>query len=286
MKILIAGATGMFGSSLAPMLTLRGHNVLKQGCSRRADLTFDFTHIDQVRSCILTVQPDVIINLIAQTDVSYCEGNLHQAYLINTRVVENITAVIQEGLCQSHLIQFSTDHVYDGCGLQIEEDTKLLNNYAVTKYAGELAAKAIHSTILRTNFIGRSNLMSRQSLTDWAYNACINNEPINIFEDVFYNPLSMATLSEIMDAVINKRLPGVYNLGSKYGMSKADSIEMFVKKVGLSNKLITRTKSDFGRLSVLRPKNMQMNVSKFELAFGLHLPTFEDEINRIVKDYA
>ena len=54
-----------------------------------------------------------------------------------------------------------------------EEQIKIRNYYAFSKYAGELAAIQVPSTILRTNFVGRSKVSHRESLTDWVYYSLI-----------------------------------------------------------------------------------------------------------------
>jgi len=206
--------------------------------------------------------------------------------LVNTRVVENLVQWISESKSNSHLLQISTDHVYDGMRLNTEEQIALKNYYAFSKYAGELAAARVPCTILRTNFIGRSKTNNRESLTDWVYNSLTSGKKIKVLNDVFFNPLSMDTLAELIRLVIEKKTVGTFNLGSHNGMSKADFDFAFADCLGLPTSgmaLIDSSKANF--LQAYRPKDMRMDCSKFENTLGVQLPFLENEIKRAAQAY-
>lgn len=285
-KILVTGATGMLGSTLVPFLRERGHSVSTQGRLSNADFPADLTRASDARVLIAEVVPDVIVNLVGLTSVEGCEENLHHAYLVNTKTVENIVDAMRDQKIDSHLIHISTDHIYDGAGFHAEGDVTITNNYAMTKYAGELAALRVRSAILRTNFIGRSRVEGRQSLTDWVFQSMTRGDAIEVLTDVLFSPLSMACVSEMVDIVVQKEPVGVFNLGSRGGMSKADLDFSFAEAVGLPTKSMTKINSSEARfLRAYRPKNMRMNSSKFELVLGVALPTVEEEIKRVAREY-
>ena len=260
--------------------------MVTQGRLSTADFPADLTRVSDARALIAEVAPDVIVNLVGLTSVEGCEENLHRAYLVNTKTVENIVDAMRNQEIDSHLIHISTDHIYDGSGFHPEGDVTITNNYAMTKYAGELAALQVRSAILRTNFIGRSRVEGRQSLTDWVFQSMERGDLIEVLKDVLFSPLSMACVSEMVDVVVQKEPVGVFNLGSRGGMSKADLDFAFAEAVGLPVKSMTRINSSEARfLRAYRPKNMRMNSSKFESALGVTLPTLEDEINRVAREY-
>jgi len=185
-----------------------------------------------------------------------------------------------------HLIQISTDQVYDGDGLHSEDKVNLTNNYAFSKYAAELVALRVNSSILRTNFVGRSKVSSRESLSDWVYKSCKTGRPEKVLDDVYFSPLSIRSLNEIIELIIKKKPLGVFNLGSHNGMSKADFDFKLAKFLGLSVKNFTRIKSDEATfLKAYRPKNMSMDSSKFENLFKIKLPDLESLIEEIAKEY-
>ena len=285
-KILLIGATGMLGSTLGIFLKKCGYQVVTHGRSSDADLTADLTNLSETQSLFRKTNPDVVINLIGLTNVDECESNLPKAYLINTKTVENISNVLMNQEHSSYLIHLSTDHIYDGEGLHSEQDVTITNNYAMTKYAGELAALRMSSAVLRTNFIGRSSVVGRESLSDWVFKSCLNKDSVSVFDDVLFNPLSIVSLSEMIRLVINKQPLGVFNLGSHNGMSKADFAFAFAKELDLQTSMMKRINSSKASfLKVYRPKNMIMDISKFERVLGVSLPELDDEIVKATKDY-
>jgi len=285
-KIVLIGATGMLGSTLGPFLRKCGYSVITHGKSSEADLNADLTSLYETQSLIKKTNPDIVINLIGLTNVDECESDLQKAYLINTKIVENIAEVLFSQKNNKYLIHISTDHIYDGVGLNKEQDVILTNNYAMTKYAGELAALRVPSVVLRTNFIGRSCIAGRESLSDWVFRSCTNKKSILVFKDVFFNPLSFTSLSEMISEVINQKPLGIFNLGTHNGISKADFAFKFANLLDLPTNMMKRSNSTEAKfLQVYRPKNMIMDISKFERVLGVSLPELDEEIVNIVRDY-
>ena len=285
-KVLLLGSTGLLGSTLRPMLSTRGYNVITHSRSDEAHYQVDLTHSKNTRELFNEVQPEVVINLVGLTNVDKCEASPNKAYLANVRAVENIAAWIKKAASLCHLVQVSTDQVYDGSGLHEESMVSLENCYAFSKYAGELAAANVPSTILRTNFFGYSQCARRVSLTDWLFRSLSNNEPIQVFDDVLFNPISMTTLSEMIELVIREKPVGVFNLGSHEGMSKADFAFSFAEELDYSTDIMTRTSTDQAAfLNAYRPKDMRMDCAKFENALSVKLPHLKDEIKRVSRDY-
>lgn len=285
-KILITGATGLLGSSLVPYLKKSRYKVITHANTTQADVMFDLSDRINSYEFLEQIKPDVIINLASLTSVEVCEHKVNLAYLINTCTVENITYWIQSTGAHCHLVQISTDHVYDGIGLHVEDSVTITNNYALSKYAGELAAAKVPSTILRTNFVGRSRVSYRESLTDWVYKSLTENKHVQVLDDVYFSPLSISTLVEMVELAVQKKRIGVYNLGSSNGMSKADFDFAFAECLKLPTHTMTRIKTSQATfLKAYRPKNMCMDSTKFEEAFNVKLPKLTDLIQPLAQEY-
>ena len=285
-NILITGATGLLGSSLVPHLRKCGHNIYTHGLAAQADVMFNLSDKVKTFQALDEMRPEMIINLVSLTDVELCEEQVNFAYLANTRSVENLVNWIGLSGTDCHLVHISTDHVYDGVGLHTEENVTLTNNYAFSKYAGELAASLVSSSILRTNFIGRSRVNHRQSLSDWVYASITSSRNIQILNDVYFSPLSIKTLVEMIELVVKNKPVGIYNLGSHKGMSKADFAFSFAECLKLTTntmKCIESSEAKF--LKVYRPKNMRMDISKFENTLGVKLPNLTDLIQQVAEEY-
>ena len=283
---MVFGSGGLLGSSLVPHLRLCGHEVLSNARNGEDDVRVDLANTSQVNTVLDKMMPAIIVNLAALTNVDECERNPQHAYLANVRIVENLSKWIQSNGDTCHLVQISTDQVYDGPGPHTEDDITLSNYYGFSKYAGELAAAAVSSTILRTNFFGPSQCPARMSLSDWLVQSLNRSDPITVFDDVRFSPLSLQRLVELLELLIVRRQQGVFNLGSREGMSKADFAFTLAGVLGLPTKNVSRGISEKINLTAYRPKDMCMDSSRFEEVFGIQLPTLQEEIKSMKAAYA
>lgn len=287
MKVLVLGASGMLGSTLSPFLISRRYDVATHSHRTSAQHHADLSNPEDTSRLLHMIGPNCIINLVGLTDVELCEAEPNRAYLVNVRTVENICSWIRGGKVPCHLIHISTDHVYDGGNPCAEDQVRLTNFYAFSKYAGELAAEGVPSTILRTNFFGRSRCGGRASLTDWLFKSLSRGIQIQVFDDVRFSPLALSTVAEMIECCIRNRPIGIFNLGSRNGMSKADFAFEFAEKLGLSTAAMTRSAIDQkgGSLKARRPRDMRTDSTKFEKTIGVSLPNLSSEIDRVVEEY-
>jgi len=285
-NVLVTGATGLLGGTLVPLLQERGHKVTRMGRTQAADLNADLASYEQAAQALDQSKPEVIINLVALTNVDLCEKHPQEAYLRNVRPVENLCLWMQSANRPCHFIQISSDQLYDGVGPHTEGKLTIRNHYAMSKLAGEFAAATIPSTILRTNFVGRSYREGRISLTDWLHSALRGMAPIKLFTDVMFSPLAIDTLCDCIERSIIERPLGIFNLGSRDGMSKADFALAFAEATSLPTTNVVLSKaSAFATLTARRPTDMRMQCDRFEDRMGLKLPRLIDEIQRLAHDY-
>lgn len=286
MKIAVLGASGLLGSALVPKLRRCDHKVTTIGRSPGSSYVCNIGDENDVAGVLSALMPDVIINLVALTDVDMCEIKPNFAFKINVSALENVVSWIEQSQHQCHLVQLSTDQVYDGFGVNSETDVVLSNYYAFSKYTAELVALRVRSTILRTNFFGKSHCKGRQSFTDWLHTKFVNKEAFFLFNDVYFSPLSLETLCEILSRLVLLQLDGIYNLGSRGGLSKSDFALQFASNLNLNvgKAMVTSIESvDF--MDTYRPKDMRLNVSKIESKMNLVLPTLKDELDKVTGDY-
>lgn len=284
--VLVIGATGLLGSTLAPALAASGHSVVTHGFSSAAQEQADLCDAGQASALVARVKPDCIINLAALTNVDLCEREPQRAYLLNVATVSNVAHAIRAQAPHCHLVQISTDQVYDGNGPHVEANVSVTNTYAFSKIAAELAAASVPSTILRTTFFGRSRCANRTSFSDWIVQALRKDAPLNVFDDILFSPLDIKTLASMIERVVCQRPPGLFNLGAREGMSKAAFAFALADVMGLPTNHITRTVSTASpALDAYRPKDMRMDCSLFERTMGLQLPTLIDQIHSLRSDY-
>ena len=77
-------------------------------------------------------------------------------------------------------------------------------------------------TVLRTNYIGKSFVPSKMSLSDWIVNSLQTSHRISLFTDVFFSPLHISVLAQSILQVVKSKTTGTYNLSAIGSISKAD----------------------------------------------------------------
>lgn len=276
----------MLGQVLGPSLEARGFEVIRHGHASKSnvEINVDVSSFSALDEAVSLVKPDLIVNLVALTNVDQCDKDPNQSYKLNTKPVENLVR-LQE-LSNFHIVHISTDHNYDGDNdsESSENDIIIRNMYGFSKYAGDLAARQGASTVLRTNFFGKSEHPSRQSFTDWLTRCFANGESVKGFSDVYFSPLSMTTLTKIIGECVLRPQNGIFNLGSHAGCSKFDFARKWATALGYSSSLVERSRVEELNLSP-RPKNMKMNVRLFEKTFQIKLPSLEEELVQEAKNY-
>jgi len=199
--------------------------------------------------------------------------------------VKNISDWIKKTLSKCLLVQLSTDHFYNDAGNNNENNIIILNHYASSKLAGELFASTVKSTVLRTNFFGISKHSERFSISDWIISSLKKGKSIRVFKDVFFSPITIDRLLIIIEMVIVKEVVGLYNVGSKNGMSKSDFAITIANEFRMSKDLLIPCKINELNLFAKRPHDMRMDCSKFEINYNYKFPSLLDEIKLLKMKY-
>lgn len=149
-KILLIGKNGQLGQDLKLLLT-QTREILALG---REEL--DLTNPDQIRECISSYQPTLIINAAAYTNVDQAEREPLLAHAINS----DATTILAESAetIGARLFHLSTDYVFDGNHNQpyTEADSpQPIGVYGQSKLAGEMGIQNHCSNyiILRTAWV-------------------------------------------------------------------------------------------------------------------------------------
>ena len=87
----------------------------------------------------------------------------------------------------------------------------------------------------------------------------------------------------MLEIVCEKKIKGIYNVGSNGYVSKYEYAIFLAKKLNLSINLIKKGKSKNDITQ--RPSDMRMNVRKFEEDFNYKMPNIDDELIKNLNDY-
>jgi len=280
MDILIAGASGLLGSTVAPFLERRGHTIAAAGRPTSLDVPRDLLPSGAIGRALDSTRPQAVLNLSAKADVDACERDPAAAEALNADLPARLAeACDRRGIPMIHV---STDMVYDGPGPHREDDVRPVNAYASSKLRGDLRASRSGACVLRTNFFGPSRHPVRRSFSDWLLAGFAEGRELTLLRDVLFTPLHMETLAAMIEISLGRTPAGeILNLGSRSGLSKRD-FALRVAAVRGFDQVRERPVllSDLG-LAAARPLDMRMDVSRFEAIHGTVLPELEDEIHRL-----
>jgi dTDP-4-dehydrorhamnose reductase len=283
MKVLILGGSGLLGSTLAPGLRKAGRDVLVHSREQKAQVQADLTQLDSSILLLEKTQPDCILNLVCLSDVDACERDVSAAYRLNVNTLENVCVWLKSNP-QTKLIHISTDHLYDSAGPSNEDDVHIKNVYALSKYCAEKVALEHGGCVLRTNFFGTSRCEGRRTFSEWVINSLRDGTEVTLFDDVVFSPLRMETLTRVIDRLLANFSAGLFNVGSREGLSKSNFALSIAKRLSLSTESVTIGSILSSGLSA-RPMGMLMDSSKFEQTFSLTLPTLSEEIEEYCLSY-
>ena len=172
----------------------------------------------------------------------------------------------------------STDAVFDGeCGDYTEDDEpNPLSIYALTKLQGEgyVAEFYPKAVIARANMFGWSPSGER-SLAEFFYNSLSAGKPVKGFTDVYFCPLLVNDLSQILLAMLEKQLSGLYHTVSSNCISKYDFGVAVARCFGLDESLITPISVNDAGLSAARSPKLTLKSDKLARDLGETIPTIE-----------
>ena len=113
----------------------------------------------------------------------------------------------------------------------------------------------------------------------------MNKKKFNVFNDVYFSPVSFNTVYFVINTLIKKNIKGIYNLGTKEGMSKKEFAIYFCKLINLDTKNIIGNSQNDVDLSAKRPNDMRLDTQKLESKLGIKFINLKDEIKSIKDDY-
>lgn len=282
-RIYITGICGLLGNNIVKELKekyiISGvdlEDLPLEGCIIEH---YDIRNAKMLEKSIVSFKPDVVIHTAAAINVDQCEEDREFAYELNTNVTQTIS-----NICKSHnikLVYISTDAVYgiEKDGLLIEEDkTKPINYYGETKLFGEKAVQCVKdSLIIRTNIYGL-NVQNKMSFGEWVYFSMKDGKELNMFTDIFFSPIIVNELANIIDLCIRRNISGIYNICATGKISKYGFGIMLKDIFGIHTGNIIASTSDCMSFKAKRSKNMGMSNEKISKELGIRISTPEESI--------
>jgi dTDP-4-dehydrorhamnose reductase len=290
-RLLVTGASGLLGLHLALQESERFNVCGVVNHQRLVNAPFQVLQSDLARDgeaekVIDRFNPDLVVHCAAMANIDECEKNPTQAEIVNARIPGLLARLAKEKGIQ--LVAISTDAVFDGqTGNYHESDTpNPLSVYARTKLAGEQAVAAENSEaiIARVNFYGWS-LTGKRSLAEFFFNNLSSGCRINGFTDVFFCPLMVADLCDILIKMAGAGLSGLYHVVSPEAISKYEFGRRIAALFGFDPILISPISVEQGGLTARRSPLLTLRTDKLQRDLKIELPGQECGLTRFFQEH-
>jgi len=295
MKILVTGADGQVGWELQRSLISLGTvmAVSRAHC--------DLMRPEAVRALLRDMQPEVIVNAAAYTDVERAEDEEAAATTVNGTSVGLMADEAKR--LRALLVHYSTDYVFDGAKSSAYLETDLprpLSAYGRSKLAGETAIESE----------GGDYLIMR---TSWVYSARRNNfvrailqrarkaEALRVVDDQHGTPNWARTIAQATGQIVQRALAerrsdefysGIYHLTASGATNRYEFARAILAVVTslepdtfATAQIIAVTTADH-LMRAVRPKNSQLDGSRLTARFKVAMPDWGPELRLCLQELA
>lgn len=247
MHALILGANGMLGRALTKVFA--GDEVTTWD-----RLQLDITDEVAVAERITLLEPDLVVNAAAFTDVEEAESASDDADAVNGYAVGNLAVTCAEQ--EIPLLHVSTDYVFDGTKTQGYEETdepvNPVNAYGRSKLLGETLLKDAGKDywLVRTAWLYGPG---GKHFVDKILEAADRETAIRVVADQHGNPSYTADVAAAIGELVRDRAPfGTYHLVNSGVATRAEVAEAVLSFAG-KRTLVERITSRALPKSAARP---------------------------------
>lgn len=291
MRILITGASGMLGATLVKMLSQK-FMVFGTGNSDYESIGCQYMKFDlsnkNFDELINWSNPDVIIHSGALTNGNYCKENPLEAFNINGLSVKKLMDATNDNV---KIIYVSTDAVFPSKRHMAQEIHPVFpeNVYGKSKELGEffLTTSNRKYTIVRTTIIGLNENKNKSGFVEWIINSSKKEEPIELFGDVLFNPITIWDLSNELTYLIenDKICSETLHIAGSHFCTKYEFGISLLKELGLSGVLTNKASIKELPDRAKRCTDQSLDCSFYEEKYGRQLPQLKNTVLTIKKYY-
>ncbi len=285
--ILITGASGLLGANLLVRAKQHFTNVVgvygRHKCILPGveTLQADLTEPSATRDLLKRFRPKWIIHTAAMADVDSCEEHPEPARLCNEGMTLNI--VESAGALGARIAHISTDAVFNGAkgSYSEEDDPDPINVYAATKLRAEkiIQENSGDHLIIRTAIYGW-NMQDKLSLAEWILQRLESGTTMPGFKDVFFSPILVNDLSDLMLKMISREMKGLYHVSGSESCTKFDFAMKIANVFNLDGNLVQSAVLEDVPLKAQRPKNLSIRTDKISRTLGIPMPDVDTGLRR------
>lgn len=296
MKILLFGSTGQVGWELQRSLVPLGEVIALQRQTLQDGLCGDVSDLPALEQTICKLRPDVIVNAAAHTAVDRAESEHALARRLNTEAPEVMAQ--QAKRLGALLVHYSTDYVFDGSGDTARVESNLtgpLSVYGRTKLDGEqrIQASGCRHLIFRTSWVyaARGGNFAKTMLR-----LAQERDALSIINDQWGAPtgadlIADVTAHAIRHVTAHEHDLGLYHLvagGATTWHAYANHVIAQAKNLrsDLAWKVqdVVAVPTTAFPTPAQRPLNSRLNTEKLCAAMQLHLPAWQQGVDRMLRE--
>jgi dTDP-4-dehydrorhamnose reductase len=239
---------------------------------------FDITDQRRVQKEIEILQPQVVINTAAYTDVDGCESGRETAFAVNAEGARNVAlACVATG---GRMIHLSTDYVFDGSSQTPYREEDLpnpLNIYGSSKLQGERYIQEIlkNFLIVRTEWLyGRHG----KNFVDTILRNAERQKELRVVDDQRGSPTFTKDLSFALERLIGIEARGTLHVTNSGSCTWFEFARHILQEKGYNHvQGIPISSNELARLAK-RPAYSVMDCQRYERLTGRKMRPWEEAI--------
>ena len=291
-RILLFGATGQLGWELQRALAPLGEVVALHSHSQ--EFQADFVQPERLAQIVRALQPHVIVNAAAHTDVDGAEMRPELALCINATAPAVLAR--EAKALDAWLLHYSTDYVFDGSGTKPwSEDapTAPVNRYGCSKLDGErlIRTSGVRHLIVRSSWLHSAR---RRNFAKTVLRLATSQTSLSVVDDQIGAPTGADLLADVSAHVLRVALrrpevSGTYHAtasGETSWHAYACHVIDFARRHrpdwnwSLTADAIAAVSSSQSGSIAARPLNSRLDTQRLRDTFGLVLPHWRTGVER------
>jgi dTDP-4-dehydrorhamnose reductase len=280
MRVLIPGGSGQLGLDLQAVLSASGDEVVAAGHAQ-----LDITDRDSVMAAVTSIAPDVVINCAAWTAVDACESDPQRSFGANALGVRWLAEACDR--VGAHLVQISTDYVFDGTLDRPYHEWDALNPqsvYGASKAAGEREALAlgVGAAVVRTSWVCGVN---GANMVKTVMRLAREHPQLSFVDDQVGHPTFTADLAVALRRIAVDRRSGVHHLTNQGETSWFGFAQQVVAAMGLDPAIVApiATSALQPARPAVRPANSRLDNAVWRGAGLPALRDYREPLSEVVK---
>ena len=282
-RLLVIGAKGMLGRDLVD--TLRFSFCIDQDWEvlgwdiDEIDIREENTTVTKIES----IQPQIVINVAAYTDVDGCESNEEKAFAVNAEGMRHVALGALRG--GAKVVYLSTDYIFDGEKKEpyLEDDRPYpLNVYGQSKLKGEQYVQELveDSLIVRSQWLyGRHG----KNFVSTILREAREKRVVSIVDDQIGSPTYTVDLTTAISALIQRRARGIFHVVNSDSCTWFAFCQAILKLSGMPEvKVIPISSKELGR-PACRPLYSVLSTQKLKREINMTLRPWSQALEEYIK---